>query len=242
VSQGPLSHVLKLGLLVTMLVFALSACGGGGAEGGGGKEQAEQKEQAKASAIPEEGKPLSPGKYTTTKFKPALSFQVVDEGWVTLVSEQPEYFVVSGGSPESPLYLGFATPGRVYDPERLPKTVVVPGPKDWVGWYRNHPYLKTGKATSVSVGGVSGVQFETEVSSVPRDLRNYCGQQSCIPVWQLGPTDFEWVLLAGHRDQLTILDVGGETVIIDVLAPAGEFDELLPKVQKVLDTVEWEGS
>ena len=231
-------HTLKLGLLVALLVLAVSACGGGGAEGGGGEKQAE--EEAKAHTIPKEGQPLSPGKYVTTKFKPALSFRIVDEGWVALVSEQPEYFVVSGGPPESPLFLGFATPGRVYDPEKLPKKVVVAGPKDWVAWYRNHPYLKTTKATSVSVGGVSGVQFETEVSSVPRDFPKFCGQQSCIPVWQLGPADFEWVYLPGHRDQLTILDVGGETVIIDVLAPAGEFDELLPKVQKVLETVEWE--
>jgi hypothetical protein len=35
------------------------------------------------------------------------------------------------------------------------------------------------------------------------------------------------------------VDVGGETVVIDVAAPADKFDQFLPKVQKVLDTVEW---
>ena len=37
------------------------------------------------------------------------------------------------------------------------------------------------------------------------------------------------------------MDVGGETVLIDVFAPADSFDEFLPKAQKVLDSVEWKG-
>ena len=37
------------------------------------------------------------------------------------------------------------------------------------------------------------------------------------------------------------MDVGGETVLIDVSAPADKFDEFLPKAQKVLDSVEWKG-
>ena len=43
------------------------------------------------------------------------------------------------------------------------------------------------------------------------------------------------------RYRYVIVDVGGETVLIDVAAPADKFDELLPKAQKVLDTVEWKG-
>jgi hypothetical protein len=38
------------------------------------------------------------------------------------------------------------------------------------------------------------------------------------------------------------VDVEGKTVVIDVAAQAGKFDEFLPKAQKVLDTVEWEGA
>jgi len=35
--------------------------------------------------------------------------------------------------------------------------------------------------------------------------------------------------------------VEGEPVVIDVVAPAGNFDEFLPKAQKALETVEWRG-
>jgi hypothetical protein len=37
------------------------------------------------------------------------------------------------------------------------------------------------------------------------------------------------------------VDVGGQTVLIDVAARADKFDEFLPKAQKVLDSVKWIG-
>ena len=230
-SRGAFTHVIKLGLLVSFVVFALSACGGGG----GGQQAEQQKEQTKVSAIPEAGKPLSPGTYRTTEFKRALSFEVVDEGWAVGNPDQPNWFFFGYGPQEAPLLLGFAIPSKAYDPERLPKRVAVAEPEDWVAWYRNHPYLKTGKPTSVSVGGASGVQFEAEVSSVP-------GDEQEIPLWQMGTPDSEWIMWRGVKDQITVLDVGGETVIIDVAAPEDRFEELLPKAQKVVETVEWEGA
>jgi hypothetical protein len=42
----------------------------------------------------------------------------------------------------------------------------------------------------------------------------------------------------GVRDRYVTVDVGGETVLIDVAAPADKSDELLPRAQKVLDNVE----
>jgi len=37
------------------------------------------------------------------------------------------------------------------------------------------------------------------------------------------------------------VDVEGETVVIDVAAPAGQFDEFAPKAEKLLEVVEWIG-
>jgi hypothetical protein len=45
----------------------------------------------------------------------------------------------------------------------------------------------------------------------------------------------------GFKERFVIVDVEGETVVIDVAAPADKFDEFLPKAQKVLDSVEWKG-
>jgi hypothetical protein len=70
--QGTIRRALGLGLLVTFVVLALSACGGGAS----GSEQ----QQAKARPLPESTQDLSPGEYQTEVFEPALSF-AVGEGW-----------------------------------------------------------------------------------------------------------------------------------------------------------------
>jgi hypothetical protein len=51
--------LLMVGLLGTLLVLALSACGGAGGQ-----------EQAKARPLPQDQGPLRPGEYHTVKFKP----------------------------------------------------------------------------------------------------------------------------------------------------------------------------
>jgi hypothetical protein len=232
-------------LLFCSLSLVTAACGGDGGQQAAtetGPATRTTEAPKKASKIPEAGQPLSPGKYVTTKFKRALTFRVVDEGWVNQGPEQPNYHFLGFDPPDFPLLLGFAIPSKAYDPERLPKRVAVPEPKDWVAWYQNHPYLTTGKATSVTVGGVSGTQFEAYVSSVPRDYPKICGGPPCISLWQMGTPDSEWFMWLGYKEQITILDVGGETVIIDVGAPEDDFVKLLPKAQKVVDTVEWEGT
>jgi hypothetical protein len=42
-----------------------------------------------------------------------------------------------------------------------------------------------------------------------------------------------------YKDRFIIVDVEGESVVIDIAAPVDEFDAFLPKAQKVLNTVEW---
>lgn len=44
----------------------------------------------------------------------------------------------------------------------------------------------------------------------------------------------------GDPDLVTIVEVAGETVIIDITGQADKFEEQLPKAKKVLETVEWE--
>jgi hypothetical protein len=61
------SQALSLGLLVTVLVLALSACGG-------------DEKKAKARPLPEDPKALRPGTYRSEEFKPSLSFRV-GKGW-----------------------------------------------------------------------------------------------------------------------------------------------------------------
>src|SRR5829696_5222603 len=68
--------LLVVGLLATLLVLALSACGGAG-----GSAQKEEEQANKVHHIPEdsqvyEGKPLPAGHYVTEEFRPPMSFDL----------------------------------------------------------------------------------------------------------------------------------------------------------------------
>ena len=54
-----------LGLLVSLVILALSACGG-----------EEQQQESKPRPLPENGKALRAGEYRSQEFKPSLSFRV----------------------------------------------------------------------------------------------------------------------------------------------------------------------
>jgi hypothetical protein len=105
------------------------------------------------------------------------------------------------------------------------------------------------------------MRIDVTASSTPKNYpREICGEEPCVPLYSVG---FSWtfpgvpsggcvvsantqckdlfVSSAGTKDRYVIVDVGGETVVTDVVAPADKFDAFLPKAQKVLDSVEWKG-
>src|SRR5215212_199702 len=95
--------LLVVGLLATLLVLALSACGGAGAGG---------QEQAKGRPLPQDPGALSPGQYHSVKFKPSLSFKV-GKGWATDSPETSDTLPLGwkeGGG------MSFANVKKVYKP------------------------------------------------------------------------------------------------------------------------------
>src|SRR5919112_1324028 len=133
--------LLRLGLLVALLVLALSACGGGGSG----------EEEAKVRHIPEDEKALPPGQYHTEEFRPSASFRV-DKGWSS-EAETSDSFAFSRDMGQ----IGFSRVPEVFKPGTVD---VVEAPKDMVGWFQHHPYLKTDKPEPVTVGGVKGEQVD----------------------------------------------------------------------------------
>ena len=213
--------LLMVGLLATLLVLALSACGGGGGSGGG------EHQQAKARPLPEEEfKALPPGDYHSEEFKPAFSFRV-GKGWQTPdadINETPERLIietteeVQGG----PLLI-FRNPPEAYDPQKN-KWVNVDSYEDILSWFQHHPYLETSKPEPVTVGGVKGVQLETDVAEdSPEDA-----------VKSFRYSDgFVASIVRGEQSRTIILDMKGEAVSIGVG---------FPRAQQVVDTVKWGGS
>ncbi len=194
---------------------------------------------------------LSPGRYSTEgEFEPPFSFEL-GEGWRAL--------------PASGLYslkLGYITPGtdvaegkalrflnvqKVYELREEDGEVsfeVKPAPEDLVGWFQHHPYLSTDEPEPVDIGGAAGKRFDAEVN-VPEGYRDDLGggcAVPCVPLFRLGGDSVTHITERG-KDRFAVLeDIQGQTVVIIVSAPVVKFDTFLPRAQKVLDTVEWEGT
>jgi len=88
-------------------------------------------------------------------------------------------------------------------------------------------------------------------SSTPENYpRKICHRRTCVLLYPISDGSAKFGARTGHvanlsygdwKDRFIIVDVGGETVVIDVAVPTDKFDAFLPKAQKVLDTVEWKG-
>ena len=214
--QALMKLVIVVGVLVVM-TLALTGCSSGSS----------QEEEAKARHLPdEEYTALSPGEYHSEEFKPAFSF-TVGKGWQTpdaVIKETPERLIIEsteevmGGT-----LLIFRNPPEAYDPQKH-IWVNVNSYEDILSWFQNHPYLNTSNPEPVSVGGVKGVQLETDVAEdSPEDA-----------VKSFRYSDgFVASIDRGAQDRTIILEMKGEAVSIGV-----DF----PKAQKVVDTVKWGGS
>ncbi len=227
-------RVLRLGLLVTLVVLALSACG----DGGSAQEEAKTQEEDKARPLPQDPGALRPGEYHSVDFKPSLSFRV-GKGWLNTEPQLPDFIEV--GQPGEGGGIRFANVKEVYKPGTLK---VVEAPKDLVGWFQDHPLLQTSKPEPVTVGGVKGEQFEVVVEDLPKDFHGECGLE-CVDVSsQSGGEQSTYFLEKEDRERRVIVleNVKGETVEIVFSSPPEKFDEFAPEAEKVLKSVKWGSS
>jgi hypothetical protein len=223
---------LRWGVLVILIIFAVSACGGGAA----GEQQ-----QSKARALPESAQDLRPGQYRTEVFKPALSF-TVGKGWALECPEGPDYVCLL--PPGEQTLFKFVHADEVYKPSELidMSGETIPLPADLVGWFEQHPYLQTDKPEPVTIGGIEGQQIDVVVGDLPKDYpEGLCGYD-CVQL-TVGSVGEEWAVEEGNKDRVTVLeDAKGETVIIDFGSPAAKFDEYWPEAEKVVESVKWKGA
>jgi hypothetical protein len=222
-------RVLSLGLLVVLVVLALSACGG-------------DEKKAKARPLPEDPKALRPGTYRSEEFKPSLSFHV-GKGWSSTLPEEASDILVIAR--EHFKGAGLINVQEVYKPTKTGSAILVDAPEDMVGWLQQHPYLQTSNPEPVTVGGVKGVEFDVVMGDLPKGYNPTCSSiidnPNCVDIVRLstGETIF---LAEGEKIRFIVLeDVEGETVTIGFSSLASEFEEFVPEAQKVIDTVKWRG-
>src|SRR5829696_6829999 len=225
-----MKYAFKLGLVT--LALTVSACGSGGAE----------HQQVRGRPLPKYERAVLPaGRYHTTEFEPSLSFRITGDDWRF---EGPSGTL---GDPEHPDYLFFqrvpAAEIAFFNLRKL-KGVYKPGgpageiepmpaPDELVGWFQQHPYLKTSKPEPISVAGVKGVQFDVVVVNMQKGDR-------CLSIFALstgGPSD----ACDFHKVRYIVLeDVKGVPVVI--YYGDENFDEFVPVAENVLQSVEWTGT
>src|SRR5215210_4955772 len=210
-------RVLSLGLLVVLVVLALSACGG-------------DEKKAKARPLPEDPKALRPGTYRSEEFKPSLSFHV-GKGWSSSTfPETSDFLEITRGQTTG---MNFSTAQEVYKPTKTGSAIVVDAPKDMVGWLQQHPYLQTSQPEPVTVGGVKGVEFDVGVGDLPKGYNPTCspiiGNPNCVDLFRLS-TGAPILLVEGDKASAIVLeDLEGETVTIGFVSLASEFGEFAPE-------------
>ncbi len=105
--QRTVKQAPGLGLLVTLLVLAMSACGEGGSQ-----EQAN-----KPRHLPQNNATLRPGEYRSQEFEPSLSFRI-GKGWEHVAPELSDKLAISqGGGGGDPLLI-FRNVRQVYKPAK----------------------------------------------------------------------------------------------------------------------------
>jgi hypothetical protein len=180
-------------------------------------------------------------RYLTDKFEPAFSFEAVGEGWGLDGPEAPSYLALRNGSS----FVDFMNVGdlMVFDPGSAEE---VPAPEDMVGWYQEHPYLDTEAPEPMSVGGVKGVYFDAVMTPLEEGHPLACeepGNEEVSLNFLSSPEGGPLCFSPQNKVRIILLeDVKGEPVNIILWSDAVNFEEFLPRAQKLLETVEWEGT
>ena len=193
-------------------------------------------EEAKPRPLPKNPQALSPGKYRSEEFEPSVSFGV-GEGWSHELEASDDLHLSRGGMGG----LFFQRIEEVYEPTKTGAPKVVDAPDDFIGWLRQHPYLRTTELEQVEVGGIEGKQIDVEAADLPEDYYGVCGAD-CVDIWRSSSG-----LVRSHAEEdkarVTVFeDVEGETVTLGYGSRTTDFDEYAPEAQKVVESVEWSDS
>jgi hypothetical protein len=219
-------------LLIAFLILTASACTG--IASSPGELLGKQSSTAATGSTRED---IPAGEYTTKNFEPTLSFSV-GEGWQSGIPDLRYVVDIERGMSSG---IDFMNVRYVYDVNNPLHSGSNPAPDDIVAWLEQHPYLDAEKPQPVAIGGVEGKQFDVSVPKMPEESPPGC-EGPCLPLFELAP-GLSFALAEGEKERFIVLEgVEGKTVTIAAGAPVEEFEAFLPKAQKVLKSVEWEGA
>jgi uncharacterized protein YjbI with pentapeptide repeats len=181
------------------------------------------------------GMSIQAGEYDSDEFAPAFHFEV-DEGWQTVGSLEETDYMALGHDFTLDLaetsQLIVTNPLSIVDARNLSELQTLPAPENankWASWFQEHPNLETSEPKPVIVGGAPGIQLDVTDVSLPE---NY----SYVPVFITNLSNL--VVLPERKERFLIVDVGEETVVINISGPP---EESFSKAENLLDSIKWTG-
>jgi hypothetical protein len=238
--------------LFSSLLLLATACGGEEQPAGRSSPSPSRTTPSSPQPTPLAAGPLAAGSYSYGGFAREFSF-TVGEGWQATTDFPPgdltklaEFFTLTRGANQD-LGLEFYHPSRIVDPAKDWDDAgnILPVPSDLSSWLANHPHFRVISSSSATIAGITGKAVDIDVTSARKKVYPPCGEP-CVPLipiivdHETGPlttSDATGVLVVGDRYRLTVINTGGQDILIVVYAPPDKFAEFLPLAEEVLATL-----
>ena len=185
--------------------------------------------------------PMSIGTYTTSEFRPSVTFDIADQGWIANRDGPDIFGLIRGAAPRGSVQFL-----RVR--EVIPNACIAGGdgasagpvPIDPLAALEGLEHLTLQDRKPTTVGGYQGNQVDVTVSE---GALAACGGLvgADVPIFRAG--DEVWGATPGERFRLITLDVGGEVVTIVLSTDwtetpsVQELEDLLAVGQRFLGSV-----
>jgi hypothetical protein len=158
----------------------------------------------------------SAGTYTTTSFMPPVQLTLPSDGWRFFFKDDDDEMAVGKGAVEF-------TGGRVAN-VLDPTHKVVPAPDDLVSWLASHPRLEAGTPQPATIGGIVGQSI---------DVKNTDTSDIDIFAYPTGNLR----VAAGTTARIWVLPYEGPDIVFTGFALSSFFDESLPTMQQIVDSI-----
>jgi hypothetical protein len=160
---------------------------------------------------------------TLLKIPMSVSF---DSSW-HMTDNLPDIVTIQNNQVDFGVAFNIVTDAKLADPA---DGHLIPFPADFVSWIKSDPDFTALEFTNVKVGGIVGVQIDaTPIATRQKVFLSLNGNN-----WNL-------VSASEHAEHWRFIDLGnvtnGERLLILSIAPADQFQSLVPGAQKILDTV-----
>lgn len=184
---------------------------------------------------------LPAGTYTSTAFRPPVSFTLPD-GWL-IAGDAPDYLSLQPAASDAVGIHLFRSPQAASQDAECPITPapnVGPTAAELVDWIVARPGLVVSDPVPVTVGGLAGLGIDVGIVEGWTASCPFADGLPTVPLFVgAGDSTFRWVVAGSERLRLAVLDVPGQgTVVVDIDAFDGTLmDDLLADATPIVSSM-----